>query len=201
MSWGGAEFPEETGLDSHFKNDRNITFFASSGDNGAGTSWPAVSPYVVAVGGTSLNFSKSGSLISETAWEGSGGGISAYEKEPDFQVNYSIPKANGKRAIPDVSFNADPASGFSIYRTAGKSKNNWYVVGGTSAGAPQVAAIKALGLSASNENFYKDKSLPEYAKFFRDIKSGSNGDCGFYCEARSRYDYVTGLGSPVAINF
>jgi len=62
---------------------------------------------------TSLSLKKDGSLNKETAWSGSGGGVSAYETQPDFQKNYSIPKCNGMRAIPDVSYAADPQSGFS----------------------------------------------------------------------------------------
>lgn len=201
MSWGGNEFEDETTLDQHFTSDHDITFFASSGDNGAGVSWPAVSPNVVGVGGTSLALYKNGTLKSETAWNGSGGGVSAYEPEPDFQKNYSIPKAGAKRAVPDVAYNADPASGFSVYRTTGKSKNGWYVLGGTSAGAPQWAAIKALDLSADNQKFYVDKASFWQARYFRDIKSGNNGACGYYCDARKRYDYVTGLGSPLTTKF
>ena len=202
MSWGGEEFSDEIGLDDHFKNSSSkITFFASSGDNGAGVSWPAVSPYVVAVGGTYLNFAKNGSLKSETAWTGSGGGVSAYESAPDYQTGYSISQANGFRAIPDVSYDADPHSGFSIYHSTGSSKKGWYVVGGTSAGAPQWAAIKSLGLSADNGKFYGDKATIKNGKYFRDIQSGSNGNCGYYCSAREHYDYVTGLGSPLTVNF
>jgi subtilase family serine protease len=202
MSFGGAEFPDEISLDNHFQSvGGTITFFASSGDNGAGASWPACSPNVVAVGGTRINFSATGNLQSETAWTGSGGGVSAYETEPAYQKNYSIPKANGHRAIPDVSYNADPASGFSIYKSTGSSKKGWYAVGGTSAGAPQWAAIKALGNSADNSKFYIDKNSSGNGNFFRDIKSGSNGDCGYYCQARGHYDYVTGLGSPLTVNF
>ena len=202
MSWGGAEFSDELSLDSHFKNaNSSITFFASSGDNGAGVSWPAVSPYVVAVGGTELNFSNNGNFKSETAWSGSGGGVSAYEPQPDYQKSYSIPKANNHRAIPDVAYDADPHSGFSIYHSTGKTKNGWYVVGGTSAGAPQWAAIKALGLSADNDKFYSDKNSSSNGKFFRDIQTGSNGDCGYYCQARAHYDYITGLGSPLTDKF
>ncbi len=200
MSWGGAEFPDELALDNHFKDNSKITFFASSGDNGAGVSWPAVSPYVVAVGGTRLDFSNAGKIKSETAWTGSGGGVSAYEKQPDYQANYAISKSGGFRAIPDVSYNADPHSGFSIYHSTG-SKNGWYVVGGTSAGAPQWAAIKSLGLSADNSRFYADKASMKDGKFFRDIQSGSNGDCGYYCKARRHYDYITGLGSPLTTKF
>jgi hypothetical protein len=80
------------------------------------------------------------------------------------------------RAIPDVSYDAD-------------------------AGAPQWAAIATLGTGASNENFYTDKSSARNAGYFRDITSGSNGDCTYYCNARAHYDYVTGLGSPLTTNF
>ncbi len=201
MSWGGAEFNDETALDSHFTSDHNINFFASSGDNGAGASWPAASPNVVAVGGTTLKLKTDGSLAAETAWNGSGGGVSAYEAEPSYQKDYTIKKANAHRAIPDVAYNADPASGFSVYRTTGKSKSGWYTLGGTSAGAPQWAAIQALGLSANNTNFYQDKASDKNASFFHDITSGDNGDCGYYCDARKHYDYVTGLGSPLTVNF
>lgn len=201
MSWGGSEFSDEVSLDSHFVNQYGASFFASSGDNGAGASWPAASPNVVAVGGTKVDFNNN-VLSKETAWDGSGGGVSAYEKELSWQSDYSIPKAKGYRSIPDVAYNADPQSGFSIYKTpSGKSKNGWYVVGGTSAGAPQWAAIQALGHSANNQNFYKDKSQDSNVSFFRDIVSGKNGDCGYYCQARKRYDYVTGLGSPLTVHF
>ncbi len=194
MSWGGQEFPEEITLDSHFKNTK--AFFAASGDSGSGTNWPAVSPYVVAVGGTSLSLSKTNSLISESAWSGSGGGVSAYEREPAYQINYNIPKDKGMRSIPDVSYNADPKSGFAVYRNG-----KWYVLGGTSAGTPQWAAIQSLGLSALHENLYRDKSSIDTEKFFRDIKSGTNGNCTYYCKARAHYDYVTGLGSPLTVHF
>lgn len=191
MSWGGAEFPEETTLDSHFKSVSGATFFASSGDNGAGASWPASSPNVVGVGGTSLIFGTDGKLRSQSAWSGSGGGVSAYEKEPSFQLAYSIPKAGGMRAIPDVSYDADPASGFSIVRSG-----KWYKVGGTSAGAPQWAALASLGQGANSKTFYSDKASANYSSYFQDVKSGTNGDCGYFCTARAHYDYITGLGAP-----
>lgn len=201
MSWGGAEFSDELSYDSHFTGKHGAVFFASSGDNGAGASWPASSPNVIGVGGTSLHLNANGMLVSESAWSGSGGGVSAYEAQPGYQKTYSIPKANGMRAIPDVSYNADPQSGYPVYRTAGTSKNGWYTVGGTSAGAPQWAAIQALGLTASLDKFYADKASSGTLKFFRDITSGSNGTCKYYCDARKRYDYVTGLGSPQAVQF
>ena len=245
MSWGGGEFPSETKLNAHFiGKNKDAAFFASSGDDGAGVSWPASSANVVAVGGTQLILHKSQSkagkisisLASERAWSGSGGGVSAYEAAPSFQTNYSILRSNGKRAIPDVSFAADPMYGFSVYHsdstkdfsnidladpqssanmttkfsqsfkdrpdqsTSGHTKN-WYIIGGTSAGAPQWAAINALGKSATLATLYKDKSGTDNDKYFRDIVSGKNGNCAYYCVARKRYDYVTGLGSPVTWKF
>ena len=201
MSWGGAETSDETMLDSHFVSKYGAVFFASSGDGGTGASWPPSSPNVVGVGGTSLKLSTAGAFVAESAWSGSGGGVSAYEKEPAYQKSYSIPKAGGMRAIPDVSYDADPASGYPVYHTTGLSKNGWYVVGGTSAGAPQWAAIQALGHSVALAKFYADKASARTLKYFRDITSGSNGDCKYYCDARSRYDYVTGLGSPQTTKF
>jgi subtilase family serine protease len=196
MSWGGAEFPEETTLDNHFKSKSGAVFFASSGDSGTGASWPAASPNVTGIGGTSLFFDSYGHLKNETAWSGSGGGISAYEKQPSYQSKYSIPRSGGYRTIPDVAYNADPISGFSIVR-----KKVWRVVGGTSAGAPQWAALSTLGTGATNNNFYNDKASENSTLYFRDITSGTNGDCGYICTARAHYDYVTGLGSPITITF
>jgi subtilase family serine protease len=201
MSWGGAEFPEEVSMDSHFISKYGAIFFASSGDNGAGASWPASSPNVIGVGGTTVAFLSGGTFKKETAWDGSGGGVSAYEKQPSYQSNYSIAKSNSMRAIPDVSYNADPASGFSVYWSSSATKGVWYVVGGTSAGAPQWAAIQSLGLSVSNTKLYSDKEQTNYADYFRDITSGTNGSCTFFCTARKHYDYITGLGSPLTVKF
>ncbi len=76
MSWGGQEFPEEISLDSHFISKSGAVYFASSGDTGSGASWPASSPNVVAVGGTSIVFDRNQKPRAEIAWQGSGGGIS-----------------------------------------------------------------------------------------------------------------------------
>jgi len=236
MSWGGAEFSDELSYDSHFgaasasgtasavfasaasasvtnttstknKATNTVVFFASSGDDGTGASWPASSPYVVGVGGTTLTLATTtGKFVRETAWSDSGGGVSAYEKEPAYQTTYKIAKANGMRAIPDVSYNADPASGYPVYLApSGKSTSGWYTVGGTSASAPQWAAIQAIGQSLSHPitlaALYADKATTSTAKFFRDITSGTNGTCGYYCDARTHYDYVTGLGTPQTTKF
>ena len=215
MSWGGDEFAGETKLDEHFtslSSSSPIAYFASSGDDGTGASWPAVSPNVVAVGGTSLAINDQGQFFSESGWSGSGGGISMYEKEPAYQTDYSIPRATGKRAIPDVSYAADPRRGFSVYHvdsnTIAKSAprvRGWYVIGGTSAGSPQWAAIAALSSSIKSPislaKLYADKASATYDSIFRDIKTGENGTCTYYCVARKHYDYITGLGSPLTYKF
>jgi subtilase family serine protease len=209
MSWGGKEFSNETSYDSYLTSSYNASFFVSAGDSGAGANYPAASPNVVAVGGTTLNLTASGSVILETAWGGSGGGLSAYESEPAYQTVYNIPGANGHRGIPDVSYIADPNTGVSVYDSltyygpisdvqpaVSGVPGGWWVVGGTSVGAPQWAAIQSLGLTVNDNNLYRDAESSYYHSYFRDITSGSNG-----YNAGPGYDYVTGLGSPLTTNF
>ena len=151
----------------------------------------------MAVGGTTLSLNPDGTVASETAWSGSGGGISAYEIEPQFQIAYNLTGTNGKRAVPDISYNANPATGFSVFTTtAYQGQIGWFQLGGTSAGAPQWAAIHSLGLSVSNNNLYQDAKL-SYPAYFRDVTVGSNGAYS----AALGYDFVTGLGSPITSNF
>jgi hypothetical protein len=192
MSWGSNESSSELNSDYRF-NKPGIAFFASSGDDGSGIRpyWPASSPYVIAVGGTTLKLNSDGTLISETAWNGSGGGISNFEPIPTYQTNYGLTPPN--RAVPDVSYNANPATGVAVY-----CNSSWMggKVGGTSAGAPQWAAIYALGLSATNVNLYQ-RAKSSYSSYFRDITSGSNGAY----KATDGYDLVTGLGSPLTFKF
>jgi subtilase family serine protease len=197
MSWGTSEFLGENTYDSYFNSPNGIVFFASSGDSGAGVIYPSASPNVVAVGGTRLTFNPNGTLASEIGWSGSGGGVSAYETEPQYQLGYNLQGVNGKRAVPDVSYNADPYSGFSVYHTtAYQGQVGWFQLGGTSAGAPQWAAIHSLGLSVSSNNLYQNAKWSG-STYFRDITSGSNGAYS----AASGYDFVTGLGSPVTWNY
>jgi subtilase family serine protease len=190
MSWGGPEFPGESAYDSHFVSSYGASFFASSGDNGSGVNWPAVSCNVVAVGGTTLTFAN-GVVSSETAWNGSGGGLSAFEPEPSYQVTYGVPGANGYRAVPDVSYYANPNPGLPVYTSFPGMPVGWSAWGGTSAGAPQWAAIHSIGKTATNNNFYRIARSAYYSSYFRDITAGSNG-----YPAMPNYDYVTGLGSP-----
>src|SRR5215471_12037103 len=107
MSWGGGESSSEITNDSHFVQ-HNVVFTASSGDSGNGVEYPAASPYVLGVGGTTLHLNSDGSYSSETSWSGSGGGISSYEPRPAWQA-----PANpaGNRGVPDVAYDADPVTG------------------------------------------------------------------------------------------
>ena len=198
MSWGATEFPTETAYDLHF-NKTNVTFTASSGDNGAGVSWPAVSPYVVAVGGTTLSLNASGNVLSEVAWTGSGGGTSAYVSKPAYQAPFQY---TTKRMVPDVSYNANPATGFPVYdSTPYSGRSGWFTVGGTSAGAPQWAALIALAncstivpVTQTDTPLYRLGAPNIRSLYFRDIISGNNGRYN----ALIGYDEVTGLGSPLS---
>ncbi len=213
MSWGGGEFLSETSYDSAHFAVNGVTFTASSGDSGAGVEYPAASPDVVAVGGTTLNTDKSGNYLGETAWSGSGGGQSAYEAEPLYQANYPIPNdPNGLRGVPDVAYDGDPNTGFAVYDSVRyQGQRGWFQVGGTSAGAPQWAALFVIAnsvrvaggkrtLSSANGAVYSAAAGTAYGSNFHDITSGTNGSCGTLCTASSGYDYVTGLGSPKANN-
>lgn len=199
MSWGAPEFSSETSYDYHF-NRPGISFFASSGDNGSVVEWPAASPLVTSVGGTSLQLDTQGNILSETAWSGSGGGTSIYEFRPGYQNGWNT---TGGRGVPDVSYNGDPNTGFPVYLQDYYGAAGWMTVGGTSAGTPQWAALAALvnstrtqALGAWNTALYSTAGT-NYSQFFRDITTGSNG--GY--NATWSYDFVTGLGSPVASQF
>jgi subtilase family serine protease len=222
MSWGGSEFRGETAYDTaaYFANP-NVTFIAASGDDGgaAGAEWPAVSPDVVAVGGTTLSLTSAGTTLSETAWSASGspftgysgstGGASLYESAPSYQVS-ALGSGVTKRETPDVSADANPSTGLSVYDSvAGNGKTGWIQVGGTSAGAPVWAGIIAAadqarttageGALSSTQTLsllYGISSSGSYTTDFHDINSGSN----LVATAKTGYDMVTGLGSPVASN-
>jgi subtilase family serine protease len=211
MSWGGSEFSSQASYESHFQHS-GVTFLASSGDNGSGASWPATSPSVVSVGGTTLPLDAVGNLTSpESGWSGSGGGFSSYFNRPSWQNGW---QTNAYRAFPDVALVADPATGVAVYDTTSyNGKSGWFKVGGTSASCPMWGAIVALAneqrvasgaplLTGSDAALYSVAGSTEtsgaslYGFFFFDVSSGSNG--GF--SATPKFDEVTGLGSPVTVN-
>jgi subtilase family serine protease len=205
MSFGGNEFSSQTTYDAHFSH-AGVTFTASSGDSGSGVEYPAASPNVVAVGGTTIQMNSDSTYKSETAWSGSGGGQSSVETEPSYQLGFGIASQN-KRGVPDVAYDADPNTGFPVYDSVRyQGQAGWFQVGGTSAGAPQWAALIAIVNSmrvAANKATLNGAQLAlyntsAYNTNFHDIVNGSNGSCGTLCNASLGYDFVTGLGSPQA---
>ena len=188
-SFGLDEFAGESAYDSHFKRS-GVSIFAASGDDGAGNGpgYPASSPSVIAVGGTTLT-DIGLPTFSESGWRGSGGGCSAYEAANPAQAahpGYAAVGCAGKRATPDVSLVADPHSGVTVYDSY-QTTNHWTVVGGTSASAPMWAARAAVSGLVVNAKLLYSASSPIA---FRDITAGSNG-----LPALPGYDLVTGLGS------
>lgn len=214
MSWGSPEYPYQVEFEKTFSSNPNITFVTSSGDSGTGANFPASSPYVLAVGGTTLNIDSQGNYLGESAWAGSSGGVSTVDQWPAYQSNLPIPLSNGMRGVPDVAWNADPQSGFSVFNSIPNPEEGepagWQVVGGTSAGAPQWAGLIAIANAATGRNIgsninallynYASPSSGLYSHIYHDVSSGTNGQCGFICTAQIGYDYVTGLGSVAADN-
>lgn len=211
MSWGGSESSSETAYDADMAHAGTL-YTASSGDNGHGAEYPAASPNVIAVGGTTLNGCSGTSCTgfsSETAWSGSGGGASAVEAVPGFQSSYAGPVfgastisglTGAKRGIPDVSFEGNPNTGVAVYdSTRYQGQSGWFTLGGTSVGAPDWAGILAAGAAAGKTALQGDAAIYSggFTANLRDITSGTNGTCGTDCTAGTGYDLVTGLGSPV----
>jgi subtilase family serine protease len=212
MSWGAAEFPLQSIFEPLF-DIPGITFVAASGDTGSQAFYPATSPRVVAVGGTTLRLDKKGKRKGpEIAWMHSAGGISQFMLEPGYQTTYPIPPTGGFRGAPDVAYNADPTTGVSVFSSQRPDGEvGWMVLGGTSASAPQWAGLFALanqrretGNLSSND--LVDRAIyslvqddDDYEDLFVDIKIGeTTAGCGSLCTADTGYDFVTGLGSPRA---
>lgn len=187
-SWGGGEFSGETAYDGHFVRS-GVSFFVSAGDSGLPAQYPSASPNVISVGGTTLSFDSSGNLLSETGWSGGGGGCSAYETANSAQSSFAQYGQVGcgiARATPDVSLDADPASGVSVYDTQGyQGQKGWFVVGGTSASSPMWAARSADSGAAVNAGYVYATNIG-----FRDITVGNNG-----APCLTGYDLCTGRGS------
>jgi len=204
MSWSGPESSKETSTDSLFEA-AHVTFVAATGDDGHGARYPATSPFVVAVGGTSLTINNStGAWVGETAWSGSGGGQSAFETEPGYQMGV---QTSGKRGVPDVAYDGDPGTGVPVYNSfscGAGCVTGWAQWGGTSIGTPQWAALFAIANAERRAAGKARLTTPQVDLYpvaegdYHDIVSGTNGGCGVLCNAGVGYDFVTGLGSPKA---
>jgi subtilase family serine protease len=187
-SWGASEFSGESSYDGHFSQS-GVSFFVSSGDSGLPAEYPSSSSNVISVGGTTLKFAPDGSLQSETGWSGSGGGCSTYESATSAQFGFNTFAQAGcgsSRGTPDVSLDADPASGVSVYdSTRYQGQAGWFKVGGTSASCPMWAARSADQGATVDSGYVYGNNIN-----FRDITSGNNG-----ASAAAGYDLVTGRGS------
>ena len=187
-SWGGSEFSGESSYDSHFVQP-GVSFFVSSGDAGLPAEYPSASPNVISVGGTTLHFS--GSTVTETGWSSGGGGCSAYETATSAQSSfgqYAQVGCAGKRATPDVSLDADPASGVSVYDSVRyQGQLGWFTVGGTSASSPMWAGRSAISGTVVNAAAVYGSTFT-----YRDITQGNNG-----APCLVGYDLCTGLGSRI----
>jgi hypothetical protein len=239
MSWGGSEFfswsggesDRQTSFDPIFTTPaghQGVTFIASAGDSGAqsGVTWPSISPNVISVGGTSLFTSDDGGTYAgELGWSGTNGGFSQVEAEPSYQLGA---QTSGVRTSPDVAYDADPNTGFAVYDSLEfQGVSGWQEVGGTSAGAPQWAALIAIAdqsraLSGLGSLDGATETLPalyaayatadsvtvsaDYATTFLDVTRGGAGGYRWRWggigssgyNAQAGYDLVTGLGSPQA---
>jgi sugar lactone lactonase YvrE len=192
-----------------------VTVFAASGDGGSNPQVPTTGSFntnpvltysstaplsvlspaddinVTAVGGTTISISAALAVNSETAWSGSGGGLSAYIPRPSWQVG-KVTAAGTMRAVPDVAAIADPNTGGFVYVNGTES-----IVGGTSLATPIWAAFCVLlNQSRGSTNPVGQLNAKIYpllnTSSFRDITSGSNGAYS----AGAGYDLVTGLGAP-----
>ena len=226
ISWGECESAagnaQLQALDNIFAQGaaQGQSFFAATGDSGAydcgngqlGVDSPSDDPHVVGVGGTSLQINSNGGYVSESAWSttsrgqraGGGGGVSSYFASPSYQSG-----TNAKRTVPDVSADADPATGYSIYCSSNATYcNGWSVIGGTSAAAPLWAAIatntnqylaskKEPLIGNVNAALYTISKTSYPTAAYHDVTTGTN----LYYKAGPGYDMATGFGSPDAWNF
>ena len=193
MSFGGTE---ASSLYTSYNNvflQNGVAFFASGGDTGGQKSFPALSVNVVAIGGTHLVVSGN-SYVSESAWSGTGCGLSSYQSRPSFQSGVSS-IVGTKRGGDDISAVADPNTGVSVYdSTASGGYVGWLVFGGTSVACPMVAGIaNTSGASRASSNA---QNTAIYAQLgtssFHDVTSGRAGSN----RSRAGYDLPTGVGTP-----
>lgn len=195
-SYGGLEYTAVRSLATRYYSHPGVPIVASSGDDGfQPANFPASSPTVISVGGTSLTRNlRTARGWSESAWDYGGSGCSAWFAKPAFQsprLTHCL-----MRTSTDLSAVADPYSNFAVYDTFG-TPNDWLLVGGTSLSAPLVAGMIAR---AGHAKYYGTSAarIYQHQASFYDIKSGNNGYCGgdYLCTAKKGYDAPTGVGTP-----
>lgn len=192
-----GELPFESYYD-HYYDHPGVAVTVSSGDLGNVQSYPATSPNVIAVGGTTLTRDKSSPRgWRETAWADGGSGCSRYEPRPEHQqgIDTGCPDS---RATADVAADADSETGLAVYNTLGQ--DGWAQWGGTSLSSPLVAAMYALAgtpVPGSNPATY----LYRKNLAMNDVTEGSDGTCGdVRCTAGPGWDGPTGVGTPNGVS-
>jgi subtilase family serine protease len=200
MSWSSAEFAGETDLDVHFRRP-GVTFVAATGDQAGEVVYPAASPWVLAVGGTTLLLAPTGQVMLEVPWTSAGWGVSAYERAlVDLPRNPCV-NAEAKRRVPDVAYSADPEYGYAVYSSSPEIKTpEWFRYGGTSAGAPQWGALLAVAASSRpgglngaadvRSHLYARGSQLAGSTAFRSLATSSSDGCETFARV--------GLGTPLA---
>jgi hypothetical protein len=210
-SWGsGAEFIGENAYDPDFYAP-GIAITAAGGDDGYGTQYPAASPYVTSVGGTTL-VGTDGGTWTQSAWSLVGSGCSMLEPKPSWQTRDDrSPGGCLNRTQNDVSADADPATGVAVYDTVkyghGSGVPDWTTAGGTSVSTPIIAATYALAdiMAGGPGQALIAGTFPAAYPYqatsgLTDVVGGSNGNCEAYrqylCHAVTGFDGPTGLGLP-----
>jgi hypothetical protein len=197
VSASADEWKTEAAIDSLFTTPpghSGVTFVFASGDDGGTAEYPSSSPNVLSVGGTTLYLAGTPHWYNETVWSDGGGGQSRYEGVPSYQDGLGLTS----RGTPDVSYNADPYTGFAVFDSYGSG--GWQQFGGTSAGTPQWAALVAIvnqGRELAGSTPLANAQAALYAMpngDFHDIVYGDNQTSS----AAPGYDLASGLGSPIA---
>ncbi|HJZ02499.1 MAG TPA: putative Ig domain-containing protein [Streptosporangiaceae bacterium] len=211
-SWGGRETSSDTAMDSEYFGVSGVVYTASAGDSAysGGVIYPATSPHVVGVGGTSLNTASNSRGWTESVWktsstEGTGSGCSAVEPQPSWQSSISlITAACSHRVDNDVAADADPNTGAAVYDTS-NGNGGWNEVGGTSESSPMIAAVFALAGNNGNGGNNAADSIYTHTGNLNEVTASSNGTCtppaqdSVLCTATgaaNTYNGPTGWGTP-----
>ena len=192
-SYGGDEFGTQSYEAAY--NHPGIAIVASSGDAGyfGGIEFPAASPHVISVGGTSLTTASNTRGWSETAWDSGGSGCSSVYPKPSWQHDTGC----SMRMLNDVAAVADPNTGVAVFGpdSTGTGSSSWLVLGGTSVAAPLIGGI--YGVNGASQNY--GANLYACIASLYDVTTGSTSafcDPTYACAARTGYDGPTGLGTP-----
>jgi hypothetical protein len=201
-SYGSPESRAELGYDTKYYKHAGVAVTAAAGDSGYGVSYPAASPWVTAVGGTTLTKGGGNRGWTETVWggrtgQGTGSGCSKFEPRPPMQQGKDwLTKGCTHRIDNDVAAVANPGTGVASYDTY--DQHGWLEVGGTGVSAPIIAAVYALAGVPAAGTFPVTYPYHDPGEL-NDVTKGLNGTCSslpVLCHAGPHYDGPTGCGTP-----